>query len=376
MQPETHPDGITFINDHAKAPFWSIPPALRFMKEASARRKIVVIGHISDFTGYSDGKYTSVARQALTVADHVVFVGPYASKCLKVRRHPQDQRLQAFNSVEAASEYLNGLLQPGDLVLLKGGWRDRLREINQIRVTEAERPSVQHLHEVVPNPQDPAAGSSRSSDCFQNHEVGGERGGADLPPTALPVQAVVGLGNVGEEYRDTPHNVGQRVLDLLASRLRGEWKQFDHALVATIEYQGRTVHLVKPLTSVNRSGPIVFQLGSQLGFGPAASILIHDDINLPLGTVRMRLRRSSDGGHRGIRSILQAFRTDEVRRVKIGVGQGNTDRILDYVLAPLSLAALSTLDNACTEAADRVLEMVMSWPTASNSHIAERPMGP
>jgi len=108
MSPMTHLDGGTFILDDAKAPLWSIAPMLQFMKEARATRKIVVIGTISDYRGNSDRTYVAVARQALEVADRVVFVGRRASKCLKAKRHPQHDALQSFYSVDAARDCLRG----------------------------------------------------------------------------------------------------------------------------------------------------------------------------------------------------------------------------------------------------------------------------
>ena len=132
MSPVIREDGVTFIRDDAKAPLWSIPAVLDFMKAARAGRKIVVIGTISDYTGNSDRTYVSVARQALAAADQVIFVGSRASKSLKARRHPQDDALQAFPSVKAAAAQLCELFRPGDLVLLKG--------------TRARPPGRAHLH--------------------------------------------------------------------------------------------------------------------------------------------------------------------------------------------------------------------------------------
>lgn len=324
------------------------------MKDARAKRKIVVIGQISDFVGKnSQHYYVSVARQALAVANHVAFVGSHAFKSLKAKRHPQDDSLQAFNSLEAASESLNALFQPGDLVLLKGGWRDRLRDIILARTSRADESLPSTPVRVLSEPH-----QSRST---AQSGVSGSLAHPPPPVAAHPVQAVVGLGNAGEQYRDTPHNVGQHVVDLLASSLRGEWRQIEQAMVAVVEYQRNPVHLVKPLTKVNYTGPALLQLAPLLAFGPAECILVHDDMSLPLGTVRMRVRRSSDGGHKGVRSILQAFRTDEVRRVKIGVGQEHVDQMVDYVLTTFSPAALSTIEKACGKAANRVLEMVASW---------------
>jgi aminoacyl-tRNA hydrolase len=372
MQPETDPDGVTFIRDHMKAPFWSIPPALQFMRDARAKRKIVVIGHISDFVGHSDNKYTSVARQALAVADLVVFVGSYASKSLKAKRYSKDEALQAFNSVEAASEYLNAFLQSGDLVLLKGSWRDRLRTIILNRQRQLESPWQRGGLAV---PRESRRPTATSDDDFTRCAPGQTAAKTDeIEPSRADsqAQAVVGLGNAGTKYRDTPHNVGQRVVDLLADSLGGGWKQLGQAMVASVTYRGRPIHLIKLLTMMNASGPAVLQVSTQLGFGPAQCVLVHDDINLPLGTVRTRVRRSSDGGHRGIRSVLQAFRTDEIRRVKIGVGHGNSEEIqetLDYVLSPFSPPALSMIDKACAEAAHRVLDIAASWqPQTTSQH--------
>src|SRR5690606_22858813 len=98
MEVVQHPDGITFVRDDFKAPLWSIPAALQFMQEARAQRKVVVIGTISDFRGSSNSRiYAGVARQALEVAEHVIFVGPHARRALRARRQPGDAALQAFN---------------------------------------------------------------------------------------------------------------------------------------------------------------------------------------------------------------------------------------------------------------------------------------
>jgi aminoacyl-tRNA hydrolase len=323
MDPVSRPDGVTFIDDTAKAPSWTIPTALQFMKEAQAARKAVVIGTISDYVGDSDKAYVSAAKQALDAADRVVFVGPRASKCLKARRHAQDEALQAFYSAEAACEHLRDWLRPGDLVLLKASDRDELG-----RIIEGSRPA-QGLAAAGFMP----VGSAES--------VG-------------PAQAVVGLGNPGERHRNTPHNIGHRALDLLAGSLAAEWAREDRAMVARVEQGGRSIYLIKPLTKINRTGPILLQLGRRLGFGPDRCILVHDDLDLSLGAVRVRMR-GSDGGHRGVRSVLESFRTDELCRVKIGVGRpGEKDKPGDFVLTSLSPAEAPFVDKACAEAVERI----------------------
>jgi aminoacyl-tRNA hydrolase len=339
------PDGITFIQDDVKAPLWSIPPALEFMRDAQARRKIVVVGTISDYQGNSDRHYVAVARQALEAADRVVFVGARASKCLKARSHPQDDSLQAFYSIDAAAEYLSKVFQSGDLVLLKGTLADHLERLITAGTSQKQQYDRQDLIDARQRPQNAAA----------KH----------------PARAVVGLGNPGEQYRETPHNVGQRVINLLAERLHGEWVREKQTMVARVERQGAAVLLIKPLTQVNATGAVVLQLSQQLGFKVDECILIQDDLDLPVGTVRVRTT-GSDGGHRGVRSMLDAFRTDSLQRVKIGVRRSEQrDERLDkneriaYVVKPFAATDVPLIERACAEATELVLELLGPSGTAT-----------
>ena len=320
MSPVIREDGVTFIRDDVKAPLWSIPVVLDFMKSARAVRKIVVVGTISDYTGNSNRAYVSVAQQALAAADQVFFVGSRASKSLKARRYPQDDALQAFPSVEAARAQLREFFRRGDLVLLKGVRHDHLESLISSRGTnEAESGT--------PRPE----------------------------PSS---QAVVGLGNPGPQYQDTPHNVGQRVLDSLARCLRAEWVREDQVMLARIELQGRIVYLIKPLTYVNVTGPVLLQLARQLNFAAAQCVLVHDDLDLPLGALRVRMK-GGDGGHRGIGSIHRAFGSDAFGRVKIGVGRPEqTGRAAEHVLAKFAPEKLSVIERTCSEAAQRILRLL------------------
>ena len=344
--PEFYPNEITFIRDDVKAPLWSIPPALKIMNDAKATRKIVVIGTISDYAGNSDRKYQSVARQALDVADHVIFVGSRASKCLKARKSPEDETLQAFYSVEAARDYLNNLIQPGDLVLLKASDADSFRKI------KPAQPNKQGS----PHPSYASESSSDRSRPISHPAVTG----SPLSPTSetdTRVRAIVGLGNAGQKYRDTPHNVGKRVLDLLAKFLNGEWTQEDQAMVARVEYKGNSIYLIDPLTYVNVTGPVLLTLSQRFGITTDEYLLVHDDVDLPFGRVRARAK-GGDGGHRGLRSIFKAFRTEEFHRIKIGVGRPHGKDLGDYVLAEFSTTDLPVVETACREAMRCVLEMM------------------
>jgi UDP-N-acetylmuramyl pentapeptide synthase len=115
--------GVTFIRDEFKASLWSIAPALEFLRDARVPRRVLVLGTISDYSGRASQVYADVARQALEVADEVVFVGPQALRSGGARSHPKGAALRAFASIRDAHRHLSATLVPGDLVLLKGSQR-------------------------------------------------------------------------------------------------------------------------------------------------------------------------------------------------------------------------------------------------------------
>jgi PTH1 family peptidyl-tRNA hydrolase len=142
---------------------------------------------------------------------------------------------------------------------------------------------------------------------------------------------IVGLGNPGNEYKGTRHNVGADALDQVASvHAFSEWKKdtVKEALVSQGEIAGHQVTLVYPQTFMNLSGRSVKK------FVPYTQdmkklVVVHDDLDLPLGTVKVSFGKSS-GGHNGVQSIIETLGSDEFTRVRIGIGkQGDTEA---YVL--------------------------------------------
>jgi len=171
-------------------------------------------------------------------------------------------------------------------------------------------------------------------------------------------RVVVGLGNPGSEYRDTRHNVGQRVLDLLARRLRASWRRDGSAVVARGQWRGEPVRLIKPIAFMNESGPVVAKALRRVEAGPADLILVYDDIDLPLGTVRLRMK-GSHGGHNGVRSVIEALGTQEIKRVKVGIGRPDQkDDVPDHVLTSFERDELPAVDAAVAEAVERVLALL------------------
>ena len=147
---------------------------------------------------------------------------------------------------------------------------------------------------------------------------------------------VVGLGNPGSQYRQTPHNLGFEVLDDLAAKLQTRWSlQQCHALVAMAELEQIEWVLVKPQTWMNLSGRAVKSALEQLGFALSELLVVCDDLALPFGKIRIRTKGSA-GGHNGLKSIIE--HTDsEFARVRLGIlpELGVSDAV-EYVLSPIS----------------------------------------
>lgn len=151
----------------------------------------------------------------------------------------------------------------------------------------------------------------------------------------MGIRLVVGLGNPGEKYRRTRHNVGFMVVDALAAEAGApHWYEESDALVTEIEVEGAGVLLVKPQTFMNRSGAAVCDLALSHGLEPPSILVIVDDIALELGTLRIR-ERGGHGGHNGLRSLIDCLETEDFPRVRIGVRRGElAGDLADYVLAP------------------------------------------
>jgi PTH1 family peptidyl-tRNA hydrolase len=184
-----------------------------------------------------------------------------------------------------------------------------------------------------------------------------EPGEPSAPPRAPAPQLVVGLGNPGPAYRSTRHNVGQAVADRLAERLGGRFQPRGPALVAGAHWRQAPLYLAKPMGFMNVVGPGVARLLGELGLDPGALILVHDDLDLPFGAVRVR-HRGRHGGHNGVRSVLEALQTEAIRRVKIGIGRPATrEEVTDWVLTAFTPEERDALPEVIERAADAALEL-------------------
>ena len=169
---------------------------------------------------------------------------------------------------------------------------------------------------------------------------------------------VAGLGNPGPRYQGTRHNVGQRVLDRLAPTLRAGWRDDGSALVARGRWRDEPVYLVKPQSFMNVAGAPLATVLRRLHADPADLIVVYDDIDLPLGTVRTRMT-GSHGGHNGMRSVIETLGTPDIWRVKVGVGRPERkEDVADHVLDRFQPEELPIIEAAVTLAAARILELI------------------
>ena len=151
------------------------------------------------------------------------------------------------------------------------------------------------------------------------------------------MKIIAGLGNPGAEYAHTKHNVGFMLVDALAEELGIDaWREKFNALVAEGRIGAEKVLLVKPLTYMNESGRALAPLLDWYKLAPEELIVVHDDMDIAAGTIRLR-RKGSAGGHNGIKSLLAHIGSQEFSRVRIGIGRplpGWT--VVRHVLAPFS----------------------------------------
>ena len=149
------------------------------------------------------------------------------------------------------------------------------------------------------------------------------------------IDLVVGLGNPGPDYEHTRHNAGFWFVDALAQSLGGTFKPVNrfHGLVTEVSFNTHRGRLFKPATYMNRSGQAVAAICKYYKIAPANILVVHDDIDLPPGAVRLK-QGGGDGGHNGLRDITSALEGNrEYLRLRIGVGHpGSADEVVDYVL--------------------------------------------
>lgn len=201
---------------------------------------------------------------------------------------------------------------------------------------------------------------------------------------------VVGLGNPGLEYLWTPHNAGFLAIDRIAEQ-EGVTVQNRRckALTGTARIGGREVILAKPETFMNLSGLSVAALVKEFGIGPeewaSRLVVLYDELDLPLGTMKIR-ERGSPAGHNGARSISGSLGTHEWLRIRIGVGPNLPQAAIDagakrrggkdYLLDPMKKADLAVLDEVLDRVAAAVRKIATEGPAVAMNEFNRKDLGP
>ena len=184
------------------------------------------------------------------------------------------------------------------------------------------------------------------------------------------MKLIVGLGNPGKEYEKTRHNSGFMAMDYLSDRMNvsittKKW----NALIGKGNVNGQQVLLMKPMTYMNESGNAVIQAVNFHKIEIDDILIIHDDMDLPVGSLRIR-KKGSAGGQKGMKSIISHLGTSDFARIRVGVGhsnKGDHSLVPDWVLSPVPKAEQEDFENALKKAAeaayawiDQPMDLVMN----------------
>jgi len=182
---------------------------------------------------------------------------------------------------------------------------------------------------------------------------------------------VVGLGNPGENYARTRHNVGFMVADVLAARLGSKFKTHKRsgAEIVTGRLAGHAVVLAKPRCYMNESGRQVGPLAKFYSVPPADIVVIHDDLDIDFGRIRLKLG-GGEGGHNGLRSAATALGTKDFQRVRIGIGRppGRRDPAA-FVLETFSATERAEVPTICEQAADATELLIELGLESAQNHV-------
>ncbi len=166
------------------------------------------------------------------------------------------------------------------------------------------------------------------------------------------IQLIVGLGNPGPDYENTRHNAGAWFVSELAHLHHATLRPVSkfHGCHGTVHLQGHDIHLLIPTTFMNLSGQAIGALASYYKIPPQAILIAHDEIDLPVGDIRLKFD-GGHGGHNGLRDAIRHLNSNQFYRLRIGIGHpGNSKEVIDYVLKPPKKTERDDIDAALQSA--------------------------
>jgi peptidyl-tRNA hydrolase, PTH1 family len=178
------------------------------------------------------------------------------------------------------------------------------------------------------------------------------------PRSEEKISLIAGLGNPGRKYRDTRHNIGYMVLDLIAEKKKARFRENRYGEICELSIGGREISLFKPTMFMNLSGEPVKAMLKKLSLRPANLLVVLDDFNLALGALRLR-KKGSAGGHNGLDSILSVLGTDDFQRLRVGIGPlPSGEDTVEFVLSrfePFERDDLASMIVVAAEAVEAIL---------------------
>jgi len=167
---------------------------------------------------------------------------------------------------------------------------------------------------------------------------------------------IIGLGNIGEEYEKTRHNIGFDVVDQLAKKFDGSWKVVKHGWICEVSYKGRKLVLLKPNTYMNLSGKAVSYWMQVEKIKLENVLVVTDDLALPLAKLRLKTK-GSDGGHNGLKSVQASLSTQNYSRLRFGIGSDfRTGEQVNFVLGTWKEEEMAALGLTIPRAVEGILQ--------------------
>ena len=169
------------------------------------------------------------------------------------------------------------------------------------------------------------------------------------------MKLIVGLGNPGKKYENTRHNTGFAVIDKTLAKLNVELdKNKFNADYTMINRNGEKIYFLKPLTYMNLSGEAVAPFMKYFGIEPEDLVVVHDDLDLPVGKIRLR-QSGSCGGQNGMRNIIDLLGDSNIKRIRVGIGKDPLIPVVDYVLGKTKKEDLEVYNQALDKASDALI---------------------